>query len=150
MKIIIQKVNHASVVINGEKVAAISKGLLIFLGIAINDTQEDIDYLTNKIVNLRIFEDENGTMNHSIITTNGDALVVSQFTLHASTKRGNRPSYIKAAKPEYAEPLYVAFISALSKNLSKPVETGKFGANMNVHLENNGPITIIIDSRDRV
>ena len=149
MKIVIQKVNHASVVINGEKVAAISKGLLIFLGITINDTQEDIDYLTNKIVNLRIFEDETGTMNHSVITTNGDALVVSQFTLLASTKRGNRPSYIKAARPDVAIPLYNTFIATLESVLKKPIQSGVFGADMKVQLLNDGPVTIVMDSKNK-
>ena len=149
MKVVIQRVLRASVTINGEKVASISKGFLILLGIVNEDTQEDIKWLTNKIVNLRVFGDENNVMNNSLLEANGDVVVVSQFTLHASTKKGNRPSYIKAAKPDIAIPLYESFIKQLEVNLGKHVQTGQFGADMKVELTNDGPVTIIIDSKNR-
>ena len=149
MKAVIQRVSRASVTISGEKVANIQQGLLIFLGIEDADTQEDINWLSKKIVNLRIFNDENGVMNTSILDINGEAIVVSQFTLHASTKKGNRPSYIKAAKPEIAIPLYEAFLKQLEKDLDKKVQSGEFGADMKVKLLNDGPVTIIIDSKSR-
>lgn len=149
MKIVIQRVSKASVTIEDEKVASIDHGLLILLGIVTEDTQEDITWLTNKIANLRIFEDEQGVMNKSLLDTNGDVIVVSQFTLHASTKKGNRPSYIKAARPEVAIPLYQAFNKTLETVLSKPIQTGVFGADMQVELLNDGPVTIIIDSKNK-
>lgn len=150
MKVVLQRVSKASVTIEGKKVASIENGLLILLGIVQEDTQEDITWLTNKVANLRIFNDENGVMNTSLLDSNGDAIVVSQFTLHANTKKGNRPSYIKAAKPEVAIPLYEAFNKALESVLNKPIQTGVFGADMKVQLLNDGPVTIIIDSKNRV
>lgn len=149
MKIVIQRVSKASVTIDSKKVASIEHGLLILLGIVAEDTQEDITWLTNKIANLRIFEDEQGVMNKSLLDTNGDTIVVSQFTLQASTKKGNRPSYIKAARPEVAIPLYQAFNKTLETVLSKPIQTGVFGADMQVELLNDGPVTIIIDSKNK-
>ena len=149
MKIIVQRVSKASVVIEEKKVASIAKGLLILLGIVDDDTMEDIKWLSNKIVNLRIFGDENDVMNLSVLETKGEVIVVSQFTLHASTKKGNRPSYIKAAKPDVAIPLYKAFVKQLEIDLGKPVQTGEFGADMKVELINDGPVTIIMDSKNR-
>lgn len=149
MKIVIQRVSKASVTVEGEKVASIGSGLLILLGIVTEDTQEDINWLTNKIANIRIFEDENGIMNKSLLQIDGEAIVVSQFTLQASTKKGNRPSYIKAARPEVAIPMYNAFNSTLESVLKKPIQTGKFGADMKVELLNDGPVTIIIDSKNK-
>ncbi|MBL86990.1 MAG: D-tyrosyl-tRNA(Tyr) deacylase [Winogradskyella sp.] len=149
MKIVIQRVSEASVVINQKQIASIEHGLLILLGIVDEDTQEDIDWLCNKIVNLRIFPDENGVMNTSLLDAGGNIIVVSQFTLHASTKKGNRPSYIKAAKPDVAIPLYENFVSTLQNNLGKPIQTGEFGADMKVQLVNDGPVTIIIDSKNK-
>ncbi len=146
MKVVIQRVSKASVTIDYEKVASIDSGLLILLGIVNEDTHEDIQWLSRKIANLRIFEDDNGVMNRSLLDTNGDAIVVSQFTLHASTKKGNRPSYIKAAKPDIAIPLYESFIKQLENDLGKKIQTGQFGADMKVELLNDGPVTIIIDS----
>ena len=149
MKIVIQRVSKASVTINEKKVADINSGLLILLGIVNEDGQEDINFLVRKIVNLRIFNDENEVMNHSLLEANGNAIVVSQFTLQASTKKGNRPSYIKAAKPEIAIPLYENFVQTLEKELGKKVQTGIFGADMKVELINDGPVTIIIDSKNK-
>ena len=149
MKAVIQRVSNASVTINNTKVAAVQQGLLILLGIVDDDTQDDISWLSKKIVNMRIFSDENGVMNVSILDSQGDAIVVSQFTLHASTKKGNRPSYIKAAKPDIAIPLYEAFVKQLETDLGKPVQTGEFGADMKVELLNDGPVTIIIDSKNK-
>jgi D-tyrosyl-tRNA(Tyr) deacylase len=149
MKVIIQRVSKASVTIESEKVAEIESGLLILLGIVNEDTQDDINWLCNKISNLRIFSDEDGVMNKSLGETNGDAIVVSQFTLHASTKKGNRPSYIKAAKPNVAIPLYEAFVKQLEASLNRKVQTGQFGADMQVELLNDGPVTIIIDSKNK-
>lgn len=148
MKAVIQRVSNASVTIDHKQVASINSGLLILLGIVNEDTQEDIQWLTRKIANLRIFEDENGVMNRSLIDLDGDAIVVSQFTLHASTKKGNRPSYIKAAKPDVAIPLYESFIKQMEEDLNKKVQTGQFGADMKVQLINDGPVTIIIDSKN--
>lgn len=148
MKAVVQRVSNASVTIDNSKVAAIGSGLLILLGIVDDDTQEDIQWLTRKIANLRIFEDDNGVMNRSLIEVDGEAIVVSQFTLHASTKKGNRPSYIKAAKPDVAIPLYESFIKQIEEDLSKKVQTGQFGADMKVQLINDGPVTIIIDSKN--
>lgn len=150
MKIVIQRVSEASVTIEGERVAQINNGLLILLGIVNEDTQEDIKWLTNKITNLRIFNDENDVMNKSIKDVNGNIIVVSQFTLHALTKKGNRPSYIKAAKPDIAIPLYQMFVKQLEADLGKTVQTGQFGAMMQVALVNDGPVTIIIDSKNKV
>lgn len=149
MKIVLQRVSEASVVIDNSKVASIKKGLLVLLGIVNDDTQDDIDWLCKKMLNLRVFPDENGTMNLSVLETNGDVILVSQFTLHASTKKGNRPSYIKAAKPDVAIPLYQDFIKTLQTALGKPIQTGEFGADMKVQLVNDGPVTIIIDSKNR-
>ncbi len=149
MKVVIQRVTKASVTIEGQKVASIDNGLLILLGIVDEDTAEDITWLSNKIANLRIFNDENGVMNRSLKETNGDAIAVSQFTLHAATKKGNRPSYIKAAKPDVAIPLYEAFVKQLETDLGKTVQTGEFGADMKVELLNDGPVTIIIDSKNK-
>ncbi|WP_299398161.1 D-aminoacyl-tRNA deacylase [uncultured Gelidibacter sp.] len=148
MKVVVQRVSKASVTIANEKVASIGNGLLILLGIVDEDTLEDIQWLTRKVANLRIFEDDQGIMNRSLIDVDGDAIVVSQFTLHASTKKGNRPSYIKAAKPEVAIPLYEKFIAQLEAQLSKTIQTGQFGADMKVELLNDGPVTIIIDSKN--
>tara|TARA_R110000751_G_scaffold83869_5_gene168116 strand:+ start:103 stop:555 length:453 start_codon:yes stop_codon:yes gene_type:complete len=149
MRAVIQRASKASVTVNGEKISAIEEGVLILIGMENLDTQEDIDWLTNKIVNLRIFNDEEGVMNNSLLETNGDAIVVSQFTLHASTKKGNRPSYIKAARPEVAIPLYEAFIATLESKMDKKVGTGVFGADMKVELLNDGPVTILIDTKDK-
>lgn len=149
MRTVIQRVQSASVTIDGEIKSAIGKGLLIFLGIEDKDSEADIEWLVKKIVNLRIFDDENGVMNRSIIEINGEALVVSQFTLHASTKKGNRPSYIKASKPEKAIPLYNEFCDAMSLALGKTIGTGQFGADMKVGILNDGPVTILIDSQNK-
>ena len=149
MKIVIQRVLEASVTINNIVVASINQGLLVLLGIENDDTKEDIDWLCNKIVGLRIFSDENDVMNNSILENDGDIIVVSQFTLHASTKKGNRPSYIKAAKPDVAIPLYEAFKTSLRTKLDKPIQSGVFGADMKVGLVNDGPVTIIIDSKNK-
>ena len=149
MKVVIQRVTRSSVTIQGNIVASIDKGLLVLLGIIDEDTKDDIIWLSNKIANLRVFDDENGVMNKSIIDVEGDAIVVSQFTLHASTKKGNRPSYIKAAKPDIAIPLYEGFVKQLELDLGKKVQTGQFGADMKVELINNGPVTIIIDTKNR-
>ena len=149
MKVVIQRVSKASVTIEGVKVASIGNGLLILLGIVEDDTQEDIKWLSNKIVNLRVFGDENDFMNLSLLDVNGEIIAVSQFTLHASTKKGNRPSYIKAAKPDIAIPLYEAFVKQLEMDLGKQIQTGEFGADMKVELLNDGPVTIIIDSKSK-
>lgn len=150
MKAVIQRVSKASVTIDAEKVAQIKNGLLIFVGIVNEDTEEDMNWLSKKIVNLRIFNDENQVMNNSLINIKGEAIIVSQFTLQASTKKGNRPSYINAAKPEIAIPLYEAFIKQVENDLGKKVQTGKFGADMEVEILNDGPVTIIIDSKNKV
>ena len=147
MRAVIQRVTKASVTIKGEKVANINSGLLILLGIVDDDTHDDIKWLSNKIANLRIFADDNGVMNNSLLQSNGDAIVVSQFTLHASTKKGNRPSYIQAAKPDIATPLYENFVKQLESDLGKNIQTGQFGADMQVELLNDGPVTIIIDTK---
>jgi len=149
MKAVLQRVTSASVTIEGEKTASIQNGLLILIGIVEDDTQEDINWLSRKIVNLRIFSDENDVMNSSVIDTDGDIILVSQFTLQASTKKGNRPSYLKAAKPTIAIPLYEKFISQLEKEVGKTIQTGVFGADMKVTLENDGPVTIIIDTKNK-
>ena len=149
MRAVIQRVSNASVSVNGEIISSIDDGLLIFIGIEDADQQADIDWLCKKIVNLRVFNDENGVMNKSILHAGGDALVISQFTLHASTKKGNRPSYIRAAKPDVAIPLYETFISQLAKELNKEVGAGIFGADMKVDLTNDGPVTIVIDTKNK-
>lgn len=149
MKAVIQRVNHASVTIEGNRVANIKTGLLILIGVEDADTQEDINWLAAKIAQLRIFGDQNDVMNLSVKDINGDIIVVSQFTLHASTKKGNRPSYIKAAKPDVAIPLYEAFVKQMEKETEKPVQTGTFGADMKVELLNDGPVTIIIDTKNK-
>ncbi len=149
MRIVIQKVTHASVTINGQCRSNIGKGLLVLVGIEETDTQEDIDWLCKKTVNLRIFEDGNGVMNRSVRDEDGEILVVSQFTLMASTKKGNRPSYIRAARPEISIPLYNEFCNHMSEELGKRVGTGEFGADMKVELLNDGPVTICIDSKNK-
>ncbi len=149
MKVVIQRVSRASVTIEQKTKASIHNGLLILLGIGYADTQEDIDYLVKKTVQMRIFDDAEGVMNLSVKDIDGDMLVVSQFTLMASCKKGNRPSYIEAAKPDISIPLYKAFCKAMSEALGKAVETGEFGADMQVELVNNGPVTICLDSKDR-
>lgn len=149
MRVVVQRVSEASVTIDHKIHGKIEKGILVLLGIEDSDTGEDVEWLCNKIVNLRIFNDENGVMNHSISQIDGEILVISQFTLHASTKKGNRPSYIKAAKPNIAIPLYKNFIENLTQVTGKPPETGAFGADMKVSLTNDGPVTIIIDSKSR-
>nr|WP_314897435.1 D-aminoacyl-tRNA deacylase [uncultured Flavobacterium sp.] len=149
MKVVIQRVSSASVTIDEKIVADIQKGLLVLVGIEDCDTQEDSCWLVGKIANLRIFGDENQVMNLSVNDIKGDIIVVSQFTLHASTKKGNRPSYIKASKPEIAIPLYQKFVQQLEKQLGKKVQTGIFGADMKVSLLNDGPVTIIIDSKNK-
>lgn len=149
MRVVIQRAKQASVEISGKEVAFIGRGLLLLVGIEDGDGTEDIEWLSSKIVNLRIFDDADGVMNLSVKDVSGEILLVSQFTLHASTNKGNRPSYIKAARPEIAIPLYESFIRALESNLGKPVQTGVFGANMQVGLVNDGPVTILIDTKDR-
>ncbi|MBT8375817.1 MAG: D-tyrosyl-tRNA(Tyr) deacylase [Bacteroidia bacterium] len=149
MRIVIQRVSEASVTIEGEKVATIDHGFLVLLGIIPEDTIEDIKWLCNKIANLRIFPDDHGVMNKSILDAKGEIIVVSQFTLHASTKKGNRPTYIAAAKPDIAIPLYEKFKSHLTEVLNIPIQSGEFGANMKVRLLNDGPVTIIIDSKNK-
>ncbi len=149
MKVVIQRVKEASVTISENKVADIDKGLLILLGIVNDDTLDDIEWLCKKIVNLRVFSDEKGLMNESILDQDGDIIVVSQFTLHASTKKGNRPGYTKAAKPDIAIPVYEKFIVVLQEYLGKSVQSGEFGADMKVKLTNDGPVTIIIDTKQK-
>tara|TARA_A100000171_G_C2135455_1_gene149834 strand:- start:3442 stop:3894 length:453 start_codon:yes stop_codon:yes gene_type:complete len=147
MRIILQRVKKASVTVSEKIISEIGQGYLVLVGIEAEDTQEDIDWLCGKVTRLRIFGDERGAMNLSISDIGGDVIVVSQFTLHASTKKGNRPSFIKAARPETAIPLYEAFVKKLEKELGKKVQTGKFGAMMDVALVNDGPVTITIDSK---
>lgn len=149
MRVVIQKVKEASVTVEGEKISAIKNGLLILVGIENEDALEDIDYLVKKSTQLRIFDDENGVMNRSVKDVDGDIIVVSQFTLQANTKKGNRPSYIRAAKPDISIPLYEKFVAAMESALGKKVGTGKFGAMMDVALINDGPVTIIIDSKQK-
>ena len=149
MKTVMQRVQYASVTIDGQVKSKIGRGLLILVGIEDRDTQEDIEWLAKKITNLRIFDDENGVMNRSCIEVEGEILVVSQFTLQASTKKGNRPSYIKASKPDVAIPMYEAFCEEVGLQLGKPVQTGTFGADMKVELLNDGPVTILIDSQNK-
>lgn len=147
MRVVVQRVLEASVTIEGTVKSRIGTGLLILLGIEEADTKEDMDWLVRKIVNLRIFNDDNGVMNRSVQEVGGELLVVSQFTLFASTKKGNRPSYIRAAKPEYSIPMYEAFVAHLESVSGMPVQTGTFGADMKVGLLNDGPVTILIDSK---
>ncbi|MRX40485.1 D-tyrosyl-tRNA(Tyr) deacylase [Flavobacterium sp. LC2016-23] len=149
MRVVLQRVSEASVTVDHQKVADIQKGLLVLVGIEDADTQEDIDWLVGKITKMRVFGDENDVMNCSVQDIDGDIIVVSQFTLHASTKKGNRPSYIKAAKPEFAIPMYEQFITTLEKEFGKKIQAGIFGADMKVRLLNDGPVTIIIDSKNR-
>lgn len=149
MRVLIQRVTKASVLIDGETERNINQGLVVLLGIEEEDSDEDIDFLCKKITNLRIFDDENGVMNKSVLDINGDIMLVSQFTLHASTKKGNRPSYIKAAKPNIAIPLYNNFISKIKQALGKTIQTGEFGADMQISLVNDGPVTIWIDSKNK-
>lgn len=149
MRVVIQRVSQASVTIENTITAQIKKGFTILLGITALDTQEDIEWLTNKIKGMRVFNDEQGVMNLSIEQAGGEVLVVSQFTLYASTKKGNRPSFINAARPEIAIPLYEEFVSALSRKLNKNVQTGTFGATMSVSLINDGPVTIVLDSKNK-
>ena len=149
MRAVIQRVSHASVTINAEIKGAIQKGLLVLLGIEETDTPADIEWLSGKLVRLRIFDDESGVMNLSVQDVQGDILLVSQFTLFASTKKGNRPSYSRAANPAVAVPLYEAFIRRLTQDLARPIQTGEFGADMKVLSTNDGPVTIIIDTRNR-
>lgn len=149
MRVVIQRVKRASVAIDGEKIANIDAGLLVLLGIEDSDEEEDILWLTKKIVQLRIFDDENGVMNRSLLDTGGDAIVVSQFTLYAMTKKGNRPSYIRASKPDFAIPMYERFCEQMKLDLGKPIQTGVFGADMKVELLNDGPVTILIDTKNK-
>lgn len=150
MIVVIQRVSESSVTINGNIKAAIGTGVMVLLGIEEADGVEDVEWLSKKIVNLRIFDDENGVMNKSLLDVGGEVLLISQFTLHASTKKGNRPSYIKAARPETAVPLYEKMIAQLSADLGRPAKSGEFGADMKVALVNDGPVTIIIDSKNKV
>jgi D-aminoacyl-tRNA deacylase len=149
MRVVIQRVSHASVTIDGEVTGKIENGLLVLAGIEDADNDEDISWLASKIINMRIFNDENGVMNKSVIDVNGHVLLISQFTLHASTKKGNRPSYIKASKPAIAIPLYEKMIAELEHLLSKKIQTGVFGADMKVQLLNDGPVTIVMDSKNK-
>jgi D-aminoacyl-tRNA deacylase len=150
MKAVVQRVKHASVTVNGVRISEIQQGVLVLLGVAENDTNEDVLWLTKKIANLRIFNDENGVMNNSLISIDGEAIVVSQFTLQASTKKGNRPSYINAAKPETAIPMYELFVKQFETEIGKKVQTGEFGADMKVELLNDGPVTIILDTENKI
>ena len=149
MRSVIQRVSQVSVSIDAKKVASINEGLLIFLGIETQDTKEDYEWLANKISSLRIFSDKDGKMNRSVTEVNGEVIVVSQFTLHAKTKKGNRPSYIKASRPEHAIPLYQQFKEDLSDVIGKEVQSGEFAADMKVSLTNDGPVTIIIDTKNK-
>lgn len=149
MRILIQRVKKASVTIEGNVISLINNGLLLFIGITEDDTQEDIQWLTKKVANIRLFDDENGIMNLSVMDVDGEILAVSQFTLMASTKKGNRPSYIKAAKPEISVPLYEQFCTEMELAVNKPIKRGVFGADMKVELLNDGPVTIFIDSKNR-
>ena len=150
MRVVIQRVGKASVRVDGELVCSISKGLLVFLGITHDDQLEDVSWLVKKTLGLRIFNDTNDVMNFSVQDVDGDVLIVSQFTLYALTKKGNRPSYLEAAKPETALPLYRSFVEQCEKTLGRPVATGVFGAMMDVELHNDGPVTILIDSKNKV
>jgi D-aminoacyl-tRNA deacylase len=149
VRTVLQRVSKASVTVEGKVISSIGNGLLVLLGVEDADGKEDVDWLTNKILNLRIFNDEDDVMNRSVVDVNGDIIVVSQFTLHALTKKGNRPSYIKAAKPDVAVPMYEAFVEVLEQKLGKKVGTGIFGADMKVELLNDGPVTILIDTKNK-
>ncbi|MCE3282670.1 MAG: D-tyrosyl-tRNA(Tyr) deacylase [Chitinophagaceae bacterium] len=149
MRVVIQRVSEASVGVEGAIVGRIEAGLLVLVGIEESDTKEDIDWLSSKIVNLRIFNDESGVMNKSVVESGGELLLVSQFTLHAATKKGNRPSYIRAAKPEFAVPVYEQLAKQLEQDLGTKIATGRFGADMKVSLVNDGPVTIIIDTKQK-
>lgn len=149
MRAVIQRVSEASVTVEGAIIGQIQRGLMVLVGIVNEDDTSDIEWLSNKIIHMRIFEDENGVMNKSLIEVGGEILLVSQFTLHASTKKGNRPSYIAAAKPEISIPIYEAMIHQLEKDLGASIQTGKFGADMKVSLINDGPVTITIDSKNK-
>jgi len=149
MRVVVQRVSNASVTVDGEKVSSIGNGMLVLAGFEHTDTKEDLDWMSAKIVQLRIFADQEGVMNLSVKDTNGEILLISQFTLHAATKKGNRPSYIRAAPPEISVPLYQMFVDRLSGQLGKAVKTGIFGADMKVELLNDGPVTIIIDSKNK-
>ena len=149
MRTVIQRVQHCSVTIDGQLKSNIGNGMLVLVGIEDRDTQEDIEWLCKKIANLRIFDDENGVMNRSVIDTGGEVIVVSQFTLHASTRKGNRPSYIHASKPDFAIPMYESFCAEMGLQIGKNVATGEFGADMKIELLNDGPVTILIDSQNK-
>lgn len=149
MRTVIQRVQHCSVTIDGQLKSNIGSGMLVLVGIEDRDTQEDIEWLCKKIANLRIFDDENGVMNRSVIDTGGEVMVVSQFPLHASTKKGNRPSYIHASKPDFAIPMYESFCAEMGLQIGKNVATGVFGADMKIELLNDGPVTILIDSQNK-
>lgn len=149
MRTVIQRVQYCSVTIDGQVKSKIGNGMLVLVGIEDRDTQEDIEWLCRKIANLRIFDDENGIMNRSVIETEGEVMVVSQFTLQASTKKGNRPSYLRASKPGIAIPMYEAFCSEMALQIGKNVATGEFGADMKIELLNDGPVTILIDSQNK-
>ncbi|MGC1514126.1 MAG: D-aminoacyl-tRNA deacylase [Maribacter sp.] len=149
MRVVVQRVSRASVTIEGKQISGIDSGLLILLGIEHLDTVEDVEWLSHKIINLRIFNDKEGIMNDSLLDCDGDAVVVSQFTLHAATRKGNRPSYIKAARPEVAIPLYEKFIATLEQKLGKKIGSGIFGADMKVELVNDGPVTILMDTKNK-
>ena len=149
MRTVIQRVQHCSVTIDGQLKSNIGNGMLVLVGIEDRDTQEDIEWLCKKIANLRIFDDENGVMNRSVIDTGGEVMVVSQFTLHASTKKGNRPSYIHASKPDFAIPMYESFCAEMGLQIGKNVATGVFGADMKIELLKDGPVTILIDSQNK-
>lgn len=149
MRTVIQRVQHCSVTIDGQLKSNIGNGMLVLVGIEDRDTQEDIEWLCKKIANLRIFDDENGVMNRSVIETGGEVMVVSQFTLHASTKKGNHPSYIHASKPDFAIPMYESFCAEMGLQIGKNVATGEFGADMKIELLNDGPVTILIDSQNK-
>ncbi len=149
MRTVIQRVQHCSVTIDGKIKSQIGNGMLVLVGIEDRDTQEDIEWLCKKITNLRIFDDENGVMNRSVIETGGEVMVVSQFTLHASTKKGNRPSYINASKPDFAIPMYRSFCDEMGLQIGKAIATGEFGADMKVELLNDGPVTILIDTQNK-
>jgi D-aminoacyl-tRNA deacylase len=149
MRVLLQRVQRASVETQGRCVGQIGQGLLVFVGIEVNDTAEDVDWLTGKIARLRVFPDENGAMNRSVQETAGELLVISQFTMHASTKKGNRPSFLRAAPPEVAEPIFDEFCATLARQMNRPVQRGVFGAHMMVNLVNDGPVSIWIDSKQR-
>jgi len=150
MKILIQRVKHSKCTVEDKEISKIGQGILVFVGITNDDTTEDIEWLANKMVNLRIFNDEDGVMNKSCIEIDGEIMIISQFTLHARTKKGNRPSYVDAARPEISEPLYNKFIETVNSLTGKQSATGIFGADMKIELLNDGPVTIIIDSKNRI